>query len=340
MKKFKIGIHHTHKGTFSEYWIAYCKKNHVDYKIVNCYHNNIISHLEDCDVLMWHHDQGNPKDLLFAKQLLFSLEQSGKKVFPDFNTAWHFDDKLGQKYLLEASGVNLVNTYAFYSKQDALNWINETNFPKVFKLRGGAGSATVKLAKTKTQAKKLVKTAFGRGFKMYNPWYNLYERWRLYRMGKNNFNYVLRGIGRLVYRPQFASVPPEKGYVYFQDFIPNNDHDIRVVVINKKAFAIKRMTRENDFRASGSGNILYEKSLFDEGLIKKSFEIASKLKLQCMAIDYVFLANEPKVVEISYGFSIPGYINCEGYWDENMKWYAGSNFDFCGWMVEGLIENS
>lgn len=40
------------------------------------------------------------------------------------------------------------------------------------------------------------------------------------------------------------------------------------------------MVRENDFRASGSGSIHYEKELFDETTLKLSFEIAKKLKTQ------------------------------------------------------------
>ena len=96
--------------------------------------------MDDCDALMWHHFQTNPKAILFAKQLLFALEQSGKKVFPDFRTGWHFDDKLGQKYLLEAIDAPLVPSYVFYDKKEALEWVQKTDFPKVFKLRGGAGS--------------------------------------------------------------------------------------------------------------------------------------------------------------------------------------------------------
>ncbi len=76
----------------------------------------------------------NPRDILFAKQLLFSLEQSGIIVFPDFNTGWHFDDKVGQKYLLETIDAPLVPSYVFYSKKEALEWDEQTNFPKVFKL--------------------------------------------------------------------------------------------------------------------------------------------------------------------------------------------------------------
>ena len=112
----KIGIHHT-KGLFSEHWIDYCKAEQIPYKLVNCYANDIIEQLADCDALMWHFHHASPKDFLFAKQLLYSLQASGKKVFPDYNTIWHFDDKVGQKYLLEAIDAPLAPSYVFYRKK-------------------------------------------------------------------------------------------------------------------------------------------------------------------------------------------------------------------------------
>ena len=41
-------------------------------------------------------------------------------------------------------------------------------FPKVFKLRGGAGAANVKLVKSKRDFIKLINKAFGRGFSQFN----------------------------------------------------------------------------------------------------------------------------------------------------------------------------
>ena len=114
----KIGIHHR-EGSYSERWIEYCQEHRIDYKIVNAYDSNIVDQLSDCDIFMWHHHHANYKDALFAKQLLYSLQIAGKKVFPDFNTGWHFDDKVGQKYLLEAIEAPLVPSYVFYTKKEA-----------------------------------------------------------------------------------------------------------------------------------------------------------------------------------------------------------------------------
>ena len=96
--------------------------------------------------------------------MIYSLETAGIKCFPDFHTVWHFDDKVGQKYLLESIGAPLVPSYVFYSKKDALEWVEHTDFPKVFKLRGGAGSSNVILAHTPQEARSLIKKSFGKGF--------------------------------------------------------------------------------------------------------------------------------------------------------------------------------
>ena len=125
------------------------------------------------------------------------------------------------------------------------------------------------------------------------------------------------------------------GYVYLQEFIPNNDSDYRVIVIKDKAFAIKRYTRPNDFRASGSGYIEYQKENFDDELLRTSFAIADKVKTQCVAFDFVYKNEKPLLVEMSYGYRKEGYYDCEGYWDSNLNWYAGA-FNPYEWIIEDL----
>jgi hypothetical protein len=333
-----IAIHKA-SGGFSDRWISYCDNNAIPYKIVNCYKNDIISQLSDCSTLIWQYYQGSVKDFIMAKALMNTLEHVGIKTFPDFKTAWHFDDKVGQKYLLEAIGAPLAPTWVFYDKQEALAWAANVDFPKVFKLRGGAGSQNVKLVNTRKQAQKLIRKAFGRGFSTYDAAGSLKERWRLYKLGKSNLRDIFEGIARFFIAPPYARVRGrERGYIYFQEYITGNDSDIRVVVVGDTAFAIKRMVRKNDFRASGSGNILYDKALINEATIKLSFEMAGKLKTQCVAFDFVHRDNKPLILEISYGFAPAGYDPCPGYWDKEMNWYEGK-FNPYGWMVEEVLNS-
>jgi len=329
-----IAIHNSSFG-FHPRWIAYCKKKDIPFKLVNCYANNLIELLKDCKALMWHFNQGNHKDNLIAKQILFALEHTGFIVFPDFKTSWHFDDKLAQKYLLENVKAPMVKSYVFYDINHAMEWAAKTNFPKVFKLRGGAGSQNVKLIETRNAAYKIIKKSFSKGFPKYDAWASLAERYRKYRLGLTTIKDVFKGIIRLFHPPAYSRLGgTENGYVYFQEFIPDNQFDIRIVVLDGKAFALKRFIRDNDFRASGSGKFAFDKSEFDERCVKISFDLSEKLNLQVAVLDFVINKNnQPLIVELSYGYSPEPYDSCPGYWDKKMMWHEGKTIKE-EWMVD------
>jgi glutathione synthase/RimK-type ligase-like ATP-grasp enzyme len=335
----KLAIHHK-PGSFSDRWIPYCDKKNIPYKIVNCYDSNIISQLEDCDGLMWHWDLNDYQAALFVRQLTFSLEKIGKKVFPDIRTSWHYEDKVGQKYLLEAIAAPMVNTYIFYSKADALKWLDKTILPKVFKLRNGASSSNVQLVKNKKKAKKLVNKAFGKGFPHVSPYGRFKERLYILNRDRNlkGLKLFMGGLARFFIptkAEKFSSL--ENGYIYFQDFISDNDFDTRLVVIGDRCFGFRRYNRKNDFRASGSGDLAYEKELFNEKMIKIAFEVATKLKSQSIAFDFLYENGEPKIMEISYCFVMGKYYDsCTFYWDKNLNLHY-DEVDPQKYMIEDFI---
>jgi glutathione synthase/RimK-type ligase-like ATP-grasp enzyme len=333
----KIAIHHS-IHSFSKNWIDYCEDNKIDYKIVDCYQSNIINQLSDCDALMFHHYHASSKDTLFAKQLLFALESAGKIVFPDFRTGWHFDDKVGQKYLFEAIGAPLVKSYVFYTKKDAYDWAEQTTFPKVFKLRGGSSGANVRLAPNRKKTKILINKAFGRGYSNYNAWGILKDRYAHFRKGKESFLGLMKGIGHIFIPTPFARlVGREKGYVYFQDFIPDNTHDIRITYVANRIFALRRGVRKGDFRASGSGIQVHDLSKIPIEAVKIGFEISQKLGFQAAAYDFILDKGKPVIVEVSYGFGCDPQQFDFGYWDEQLNWHPGK-FNPYGWMVEDVLE--
>jgi len=320
----KVAIHH-YEGDFSDRWIEYCKEYNIEYTLVDCYQNDIIETLKEYDVLFWSWNLSHYESLQFARELTYALEKMGKKVFPDFKTSYYYDTKVGQKYILEALEVPLIPSYVFYQKEAAKTWASNTVFPKVFKLSGGAGAMNVKLCRDLKQANKFIDTAFGKGFSQVDRVVWFQDRIKKFKLkpSKESAIKLIKSLGRLLVPTQKEKVMArEKGYVYFQEFIPNNTHDIRVIVIGNKAFALKRLCRENDFRASGSGNIVYDKDQIDTRCIEVSFETSKKLDVQCMSYDFVFdQKNEPLIVEMSYHFSPYAYDICEGYWDENLQWH-------------------
>lgn len=312
--------------SFSGEWLRYCSEHNIDYKLVDCYDSDLISKLEGCSGFMWHWSHLDSRAVLFARELTYSLEKKGIKVFPDINTCWHFNDKVGQKYLLEAINAPLVPSVVFYDKKKAREWAKGTSYPKVFKLRGGAGSENVRLVKNRTQAFRLIRKAFGRGFRQVDKFNRLSDKFGTWLGVRNTKNFlpVLKELVRIVY-PRYDDKMKvrEKGYIYFQDFIPDKDYDIRVTIIGKRAYGLKRYTRKNDFRASGSGKIVLEKNEIPLECVRTAFYWAEKLDVQCISFDFITDKEPILFVEISYGF-VPEKIRpCPGFWDRDLNWHEG-----------------
>jgi glutathione synthase/RimK-type ligase-like ATP-grasp enzyme len=321
----QLAIHHR-EGSFSDRWIAYCDSQGIQYKIVNCLDSNIIEQLGSSCVLLWHWYHGDHREQLVARDVIMAAEIMGIKVFPSISTCWHFDNKIAQKYLLEAIGAPLVPTYVFYDLQEALSWIDRASFPKVFKLRKGAGSSNVKLVHSATEARALAKRAFSSGFSPV-PHYgqDVVKRYRA-SMKRGDLLDVIRRIPKALETIQGRRrmMGLEKGYVYFQDFIPSNDFDTRVTVVGDRAFAYTRNVRPGDFRASGSGDVVYDTDRINQKCVEIAFDVSRKVKSQSMAFDFLLgERQQPYILEVSYGFISHFVHSCSGYWDSRLNWHDG-----------------
>lgn len=319
----KVAIHNE-PGTFSDRWTSYCRSNGIPYFAVDCYATNIIEQLNGADRLLWHWSLSDRGSRLHAKQLTRAIEAMGIQVFPNTETSWHYDDKIAQKYLFEALKLPVVPTYVFYDRESARTWAGTAIFPKVFKLRGGAGSVNVRLVKGRKEAIRLIDQAFRKGFPVLDRKAILRDRIRSVRRERS-----FAAVGRLAGSAARIIVPSERerlsprelSYVYFQDFIPGNTYDTRLVVIGNRCIGFRRYCREGDFRASGSGSVSYDKQHLPKSLVALAFKLADQLKMQSVAFDFVKDQNGFLLVEVSYCFSMGSfYDNCPGYWDRNLEW--------------------
>jgi len=308
-------------------WIQHCKENRIPHKIVCCYDSDIMDQIKDCGGLMWLFHHLKPQDILLARNVLNAAEAMGLKVYPNFHTNWHFDDKISQKYLFEALNLPVVPSWTFFDLNKALEFTETCNLPIVAKLRRGAGSYNVRLLKTRMQARSYVNRMFNRGFSPAPaPLADARTKFRV-AAAKGGFSGVVR---RLKKAPDFFRVMMnarkyfgnEKGYVYLQKFIPGNDCDLRISVIGNRAWAFYRLARENDFRASGSGMIDYDTSTIPLHVVQQSFASAEKLRMQSVCFDWLRdIQGNYCFVEVSYGFQDDAVYNCEGFWDRQMNWH-------------------
>lgn len=323
----KIAIHHSDLS-FSHRWIQYCNDREIDVVIVDAFKSSIIDDLKDVQFFLWHWNHGEASSFLIARQLIRSIEMLGVKVYPNIDTCWHYDDKVGQKYLLEAINAPLVPSYVFFDQKAAKNWAKRASFPKVFKLRGGFGSNNVKLVRSLSEADSLISTAFGKGFSQFN--YHSLIRDRIYKFQQNKsidtFKGIIKGLGRFFFKKDLEKIlGREFGYVYFQDFIPDCSYDTRLIVVGEKCFGFRRFNRDNDFRASGSGLVDFDKNFINIDSVKSAFAISRNLNTQSLAFDFIYdSTNKGKIVEISYCFGVKASSQCPGYWNSEIEWVEGN----------------
>lgn len=342
MHDIKLAIHYgpgcDFLGSFAQRWLACCQDKAISYKLVNCYADDIVAELTTCDGLLWHFSHADSGAYQIAIKLLTAVERSGKLVFPNAASCWHFDDKVAQKYLLESVGAPLAPSHVFWSKEAAEQWIERAEFPIVAKLRGGAASANVRLLESRRAARTYVRKAFRSGFRQFDR-VNLFRR-SLQKMqgGRAHGREVVAAFAKLFVQSEYERVRGrERGYAYFQEYLPDNPFDIRVVVIGRRAFSIKRLAPNNDFRASGSGIIKYDRTELDDRCAQIAFDVTSKIQANCLTFDFLYAADgNPLIVEISYGFVQEVYDPCTGYWDDTLTWREEKVVPQW-WMIEDLL---
>ena len=305
--------------------------NNIPYIQVDSSEADLWAKLEGIDyfIFKWGHDHHSRQ---LAESILPVLETAGVKCFPNYSTCWHYDDKVKQFLLLNKSGFPAVDSYVFWDKGKAIEWIeNHNEFPLVFKLRGGAGSLSVFLVKSKSKAKKLIKRMFGKGFSQNTVTLNHLSKTLNFNLKKIYRDYAINFRNKYLKREKQAYWLRHKNYVYFQRFMPNNQWDTRVTTAGLRAHAFRRFNRPNDFRASGSNKWDITPENIDIRMIRIALDISQHFGFQSMAYDFVYDENrEPRIVEMSYlygGAGYPDFMN--GYWDKQLNWHEGRFWPQC-----------
>lgn len=276
-------------------------------------------HNLDYFIYHWRHSHSDKQT---AKTILPIVENHYKiACYPDQSTCWHFDDKIRQYYLLQSNNFPVTKTWIFWNKEKALKWLTTARFPLVFKLKGGAGSSNVILVPDIFAAQKLIRTMFsnkGITQEKIPDTNNLnYRRNRsFYKLRR----YLAYYRGRLNHEGIHPYWQVQRNYVLFQNFLPNNSYDTRVVVIGNRAFAFRRFFRKGDFRASGSHNNDLRPSKIDDRCLSIAFQVSKTMKFQTMAYDFMINENKaPEIIEMSYTCPDTTLNKCPCYWDPELK---------------------
>lgn len=292
---------------------------------VDVYRADILDQLRGCHGFMWRHAHSHDMQRV-ARPLLPVLERElGLVVYPDQNTCWHYDDKIAQRFLLEAARIPIPKTWVWFESASALDWAETATYPMVLKLSAGAGSTNVRLVRSFEELQPWIHRLFGGGVDGLAN--GSHRAWSLGKRVRATANAVLRG-RPLADRPTTNRL--HKNYVLLQEFLPDNPFDSRITIIGNRAFGFRRFNRAGDFRASGSGLIDYDPNAIDLQMVRLAFLAADRLSTQSIAIDGLRRGKESVIGEISYTYASWAVHECAGHWrleggptDGDLVWQAG-----------------
>lgn len=328
--------------SYSEIWKSRIEERGHEAVMVDVDSADFYPSVRSCNGFMWR-PRPSRIERDKAMSVLNVVEQGlGLPVFPCARTRWHFEDKVVQNEMFQALDVPHPSTWIFRDEPSALAFVRSASFPKVIKLASGVQSRNVMLLQSREHAESIIRALFRRGMH------------RLPRTTDKRYHELLRRTRRALsaLEGRNPDLPDHRdyfhhGYVLLQDFVPNNAHDTRIAIIKDRIFGFRRLVRDNDFRASGSGRIQWSPDLIDERMIRIALELNRTLSPQTIALDFVTDAEgAPLVLELTMSYASWILNEAPGYWkgaaktasQNELEWVDASSESVESMLVDDYID--
>lgn len=238
----------------------------------------------------------------YIEDILLDMELKGATLLPRYTLFRAHHNKVFMEKIrasLTDDRLKTIKSVPLYDERDLRKNLKkieyDLKYPVVLKMSSGSGSRGVALVKDC----KTLKTRFLQmsAVKYRNYGMKWYSNPMLSKLKTNIKRLGQKSVGEHIY-------PHEKMIV--QNFIPNLKYDYKVLVFGEKFYILKRLTRKNDFRASGSGQLIFP-CIFDDE-IRKVLDIAQlifdELKIPMLSVDIAYDGKNCHVIEfqcVSFG---------------------------------------
>lgn len=177
-------------------------------------------------------------------------EHVGIQCYPSAAHVRLYEDKMLEAWICHVHGLPFAPVHISSDRTDALRMVRDLPYPVVSKQVPSSGSVGVEIVRDERRARHIVKRAF-------SP----------------------RG------RPTHLPSLRQKNSVYFQEYIPHDGLDLRVVVVGNLAQGFYRRSLPGDFRASGMG--LYEFRDLPVDAIRLAHAVNDVVRSPLLAVDMV-----------------------------------------------------
>lgn len=221
----------------------------------------------------------------YIEDIVYALQMCGAILIPEFKFLKSHHNKVFMEILRDLSSYEAIKNISskhFGTWEELKNNmpVNESKY--VIKSAFGAGSKAVMLAKNNAEL--------------------IYKSRVISRVK----NYVLddfRDVLRTIKYKTYQKTSTHRNKFIYQNFVNNLTHDWKVLIYYDKYYILKRDNRKNDFRASGSGKLMFTKD-FPKEIFDFAQNVFKSLSVPFVSLDIAYDGIEYYLIEfqcISFG---------------------------------------
>ncbi len=228
----------------------------------------------------------------YIENIIGFLENKGAIALPEYKYLRAHHDKVSMELMRSGFSDNALKTLEsqpYGSWVDAMNY--NSGFPVVVKVCSSSASAGVFVARNKPEYYRIVRKAgkviFARGITdLFTGWFKTQSKRLVKLLDPSKKKYYWK------YGTTPLSMP-----LIVQPFVDGLGGDFKVLFFGGKYFSMFRKNRENDFRASGSGNFLVVSDDEFPGLLNFARKITTQINFPIIGMDIGFDGKNYHLIE-------------------------------------------
>lgn len=207
-----VGIIYDYSHRHVNYMKA-CIELNISYKVVDLFSNNWIDEIKKNkninNYFVWPSTYSNVWKAVLDERLYYLETNFNKKVFPENLSTWLYESKRRLRDWFYLNKIKIPETFVYYHKTEAIDFINSTKYPVVFKADLGAGATGVRIIQSKKEATKLIDQLFYEtfipnrldpretqwGYIMFQEYIEGVDEWRVAKIGDSFFVRLKEKVG-------------------------------------------------------------------------------------------------------------------------------------------------
>lgn len=248
----------------------------------------------------------------YINDVVFSLINNGNFIIPSLELLRCHENKGLQESIKHDLQITNLKSLYFSSKRELEDY--KIEYPVVLKTITGSNGKGVFLIQNRTQLYKKLADI--------EPKLPLVVKLDLIRRKYLRLPKIFPGYERIDLKKDFEQyqdyITPEKCFV-LQEFISSLEYDYRIIILGKHFFVTKRLTRKDDFRASGAKRFTFDFKASDE-LLDYAQDIYDKFSTPCLSLDIGVKDNQYYLFEFqALHFGINAIVRGKGYYQQTKK---------------------